>query len=76
MEDIVKFHVLIEERRRAADYNPPIRDMEGNKIVALASGPEFEYAPITEAYIDNDQVLAGLLRSVADKLDPPKDPRY
>lgn len=71
MTNLIKFHVLIEERQRVASYSPAIRDAASGQPVAAASGPEFEYVPITDAYIDSDQVLAGLLRSLADKLDPP-----
>lgn len=77
MAEIAKFHVLIEERRRNQNYEPPIRDAAGSIVLAMPSGAEFEYGPVTDAYIDSDQVVAGLLRSLADKLDPPKEPsRY
>jgi hypothetical protein len=62
-DSLLQYHVRIEELRYRAMSD------------GTQSHTERDYLPITDAFTDDKTVLAGLLRSIADKFDPPQ-PNY
>lgn len=69
-EPKMKYQVLIQEKRPT--YGLPIV-ANTNTNPPTPPSPAFEYVSVIDAGLDDPVVLAGLLRSMADRLDPPKE---
>lgn len=70
VEPRMKYQVLIQEKRPV--YGLPIV-ANTNTNPPTPPSLAFEYVSVIDAGLDDPVVLAGVLRSLADRLDPPKE---